>query len=613
MKNPLLSFIIFVLIINLNAFAQDFNDKPVATVGNNTITSSEMLLRYEMTPFFKKQMKYLTESLKLEFLYSLIAEKLWALQAQEMNYDTTDVMKFVNKQLKKMFVRDALYHREIANKVTITDADLKTGYDRYNSNLEVKFLFAESKNEIDNLYKMLKKGIPFDSVLSVRPEALEQEEPEEIVFGQMDESIEDSLYKLKIGEYSSPIYSPEGWYIFLLKNKIVGMIGGTEDETVKAVMNTIKARRELKYFREYYQKFFKDKKVTANAQLLRSLSEKLSRILSEKKINNKVEDKDPVYLDVADVLQIENEFGNDSLKMAVIEFEDDPISLKEFVEILTFDSFNTNKVDLKPVASALNSKVKTEIERELYAREGIKQGLDKLPDVQKDIKMWMENYLAQLLQSKFLDSAKVSDQDVINYYKNTNKNELSSPEINIVQVITDSAQLADKILLDIKNGNDIKKLAYLFSKHATAKSDSGETGFFPIASNFEIGKIASTMKVDSVYGPLKVSEGYLIFKLIGKRDSSSLQDQLTPDLMNKIRGELAYIKQQKAITDYTAELARKFGVNIDKQVLKTIEVTNINALGFRYLGFGGKVTAAPLMMPNVKWVDELEKDVIISP
>lgn len=613
MNNVNLKLIILILILNLNLFSQDFNDKPVATVGNNTITSSEMLLRYEMTPFFKKQIKSLTESLKLEFLYSLIAEKLWALQAKEMGYDTTEVMKFVENRLKKMFVRDALYHREISNKVSISDADLIAGYNRYNTKLEVNFLFSESKEEIDNLYKMLLKGVPFDSALSVRPEALEQEEPQEIVFGQMDESIEDSLYKLKIGEFSSPIYSPEGWYIFFLKNKITGIIGGTQDETVKAVMNTIKARRELKYFREYYQKFFKDKKVTANAQLLRSLSEKLSRILSEKKSNFKIEDKNPVYLDVEDVLQIKKEFGNDSLKMALIEFENDPITLKEFVEELSFDGFNTYKVDLKPVAAALNSKVKTEIERELYAREGLKEGLDKLSDVQKDVKMWMESYLAQLLQSKFLDSANVTDQDVIEYYKNINKNGQSFTEINVIKIITDSLQTANKILLEFKNGEDFKKLAYIYNNQVMAKKDSGETGFFPMTDDVEIGNIASTMKIDSVYGPLKINEGYLIFKLIGKRDSNNVYNKLSPAQMDKLRGELAYNKKQKDFTDYTAKLAQKFGVNINKKTLSEIEVTNINAVGYRYLGFGGKTMAAPLMMPNVKWVDELDNDLILVP
>ncbi len=512
-----------------------------------------------------------------------------------------------------MFVRDELYRREIKDKATVSDLDLVRDYHRYNTKLQVNFLAADTREEIDKLYGLLKAGIPFDSVLAVRPEASEQVEPEDIVFGQMDETIEDSLYKLKIGQYTSPIYTPDGWYIFKLKNKIVQAISGSQDEVTKAVRNTIKARRELKLYRHYYQKFFKGKKVSANAELLRSLSRKLSNILSYKKEHLKIKDGDPVYIDVNDVLKMENEFGTDSLKMPLIDFEEDPITLKEFIEDLSFDGFMSKKVDLMSVASALNAKTKTEIEHEFLARQGLKEGLDKLPQVQKDIEMWKENYLAQALQSKFLDSAKVSDKEVYNYYKRFNKDEDYPEEVNIVEVLTDSSQIVEKVLNALKNGEDIKKLALKYTQRSWTKKNSGEFGYFPVTKYGDIGKIAATMKVGDFYGPLKVPEGYSIFKLIGKRKAKTELAQPFDKVKDDLRDELAYKKEKKAITDYTSQLARKFGIDINGQVLRSIKVTNLNAFGFRFLGFGGKITAAPMMMPNVDWVDEYIKSQNITP
>ncbi len=99
MKN--LSIILIVFLLSCSLSAQDLNDKPVATVGNTTISSSEFLQRYEFTPLFRKNIKRMTEALKVEFLYSLIAEKLWALQAKDMGYDTTNVIKFITNRFKK--------------------------------------------------------------------------------------------------------------------------------------------------------------------------------------------------------------------------------------------------------------------------------------------------------------------------------------------------------------------------------------------------------------------------------------------------------------------------------------------------------------------------------
>jgi hypothetical protein len=119
----------------------------------------------------------------------------------------------------------------------------------------------------------------------------------------------------------------------------------------------------------------------------------------------------------------------------------------------------------------------------------------------------------------------------------------------------------------------------------------------------DIGKIAATMNVGEIYGPLKVPEGYSVFKLIGKKEPETKLAQPFEKVKDELRKELEYQKGHKAIMDFTAKLAKKFGISVDGSVLKDVQVTNLNAFGFRYLGFGGRTTAVPIMMPNVDWID----------
>ena len=288
MRNVLLpTFILIIISFKIAVYAQDnLNlNKVVATVGNSAITSEEFLERYEMTPLFRKQIKRITPSLKLEFLYSLIAEKLWAQQAEAMGYDTTKIMNFVNEEFEKMFVRDAMYHREIKDKIKVTDEELIKGYVRNGKKLMINFLFSEDKKEIWNLYKMLNDGVPFDSVLATRPEQKEQLEPEEIVYGQMAEEIEDSLYSLKIRNYTSPLLTPDGWYIFKLTN-IINQIFKSQsdkDDASGAVQKVIKARKEKDLFQQFYINFFRDKKVNIKKQLFQSLVRKIAADFKRKK------------------------------------------------------------------------------------------------------------------------------------------------------------------------------------------------------------------------------------------------------------------------------------------------------------------------------------------
>ncbi len=615
-KSFIITIILLLLIISSNnILSQDKDDQIVAKAGDISITAKEFLDRYEMTPLFRKQITRMTPSLKLEFLYSLIAEKLWADQAHQLGYDTTSVMKFVTKQYEDMFVRDALYRKDIKDKVKITDKDLLTGFMRSQTSLEVNYLVSNNKKEIYNLYKLLNDGVPFDTLLAVRPEKIEQAQPKEIVYGQLAENLEDTLYALKVGKYTAPIFTPDGWYIFKMVNKIHSSENTAtgQNNSVESVRTTVKAIKERKLYQEFFYNFFKDKKVEANANLLRNLAAKLSVIFRKRKAELRIADKDPIFMDVQDVQKLEQEFGPDSLAMSCIEFKTDPISLDTFIRKLIFQGFSSYKADYRSIGELINTVARSMIEHALIAREGYKEKLNLLPSVQQDLKMWRENYLTQLLQNKFIDSAKISDSTVYDYYKKFNKDEYYPEEVNIVEVLNKNPDIIDKVLKEAKNGVNMHILAMKYSEREWTKNSYGEFGYFPITKYGKIGEIASTMKVGDIYGPLKLNEGYSVFQLIGKRPSKV--DTALP--FDKSKEELSHYlamkKEHQAITNYTVHLAQKFGISINMPLLESIKVTNINAFGYRLLGFGGRIPAAPLMAPNVDWVDPYLKSVNIAP
>ena len=302
---------------------QPIDDNSVAKIGNITISKEEFIERYEFTPFQRKENKSLTNSIKLEFLYTLIAEKLWALESKQIGFDTSEAIRFAGKAFEKMFVRDELFAREIKNKVSVSESELIDGLIKNASKLKVNFLFSEDESEIHDLYKLLKDGIPFDSILAESPEIEEQEIPIEVAYGQMEAEIEDSLFKLKVGNYTAPILTQDGWYIFKLvdKRESVLLTQKDIDDANKTVKKTIEARKTNQLYKEFYRNFFKGKKVDINLQLLASLSAKISqRFLDRKNILN-LKDSSLISLDVNDVLQIESEFGTDSLAMNLIYFD----------------------------------------------------------------------------------------------------------------------------------------------------------------------------------------------------------------------------------------------------------------------------------------------------
>ena len=64
---------------------------------------------------------------------------------------------------------------------------------------------------------------------------------------------------------------------------------------------------------------------------------------------------------------------------------------------------------------------------------------------------------------------------------------------------------------------------------------------------------------------------------------------------------------------YLANLAQKYSVEIYYRNLKAVEIQPANMFTRRVIGFGGVITAAPMLYPNWEWVNEWRKSGKILP
>ena len=589
-----------VLILFLSAYAAFAQqDTVLAKAGTQNITTQQFRERYELTPqvYPKEGNSY---SKKQDLLYSIIAEKLWAQNAERLGFDTTEIMKTTFRALEDMFVRDALYKIEVTDKIKVTDKELADGLKRHFTDLELRSIKAEDSSKIFNYYVLLKKGISFDSLASLEHR---KETPVEIKYGEMIKPVEDTLYDLKKNQFTAPIRSTAGWFIFELKYKKRSSYTSQDiGSALKDVERTIEDRKAIRLTEEYLKHFLTGKEVKANSNIFWSISNKISNILSERKIKYSIPDTVSVYLKSKDVLNIENELGPDTLRMTFIDFKEKPFTVQDFLRYFIFEGFFSNQVDADTVAAKLNSRVREIIQNELLAREGYRRGLENLPGVKADIQMWKDNYLAQLFKDKMIDSIHtVSGSEVYNYYqKLKDEKDPDKIEVNIIELLTDSMSVIDSVLNQVKHGADFRKLAMLHTKRKWTIPKNGEFGYFPSTMYGEIGKKAAEMKVGQMYGPLKTPNGYSLFKLIGKKDT---QKPIAPfdELKGTLEKEYLGIKRSKYFINYTIGLADKYGVSIDENLLSSLKLEDFNMYTYRYMGFGGRITAVPITLPFAEW------------
>lgn len=603
----LFNLFLFVIISSTSVFAQYEDDKIVAEIGPIKITVSEFKKRYEMVPQIGRHMKGREERLKAETLYSIIAEKLWALESENLGFDSTEIMQLSFQSIKDMNLRDALYRKEIMNKVVISPETLAEAKRKALYYLNTKFIHSMDETEINNISAKIKNGASFDSIMVKRPEYdLQKTVFYQIHFGQMAELAEDTLFNLKLYEVSNPIKSPEGFYIFKLysiENEIIEN-ERQANNMIKNVNRVVEARANDNVYQKYYKSFFPGRKVETDGELFWSLSNKLIEKLKLRGELDKVKPGESIFLDSEDFMSIKNEFGNDSLALPFIHLQNNPISLKQFLYSFAFEGFYSSFTDPNKIRAQLNSRVKRFIELEFLKEEAKQKGLENLPEVKEDIQMWRDNYLATLYKKTLFDSSKVSDDEIKDYYANSKS--LGSPQtlINIIEISSNNLDVIVTIFNEIDKGADFKELALT---NSSENNINPESGLVPASSKGEIGQIAKNLSVGEVYGPIEIDNKYIVFKLIDKKEEKINLPADFNEIKSELKKELKGKKLSTKMIDNTVKLANKFGVKVNEKLLYNLPVINYNMMVYRYMGFGGRLLAVPLTPTFIEWVEKWQK------
>lgn len=596
-----LNLSILILLFSLQIKAQE---KPEILVkfDDREISKSEFQTRYELTPQLYRENRKIKESLKREFLYSLIAEKLLSLHADEINLDTSEVVKRSLKTFEEMFVRDALYKRVIRERAKDKADSLLNFYLNNANNVRMVFISSKSENEIINVHSLLKLGVPFDSLYSELKSV--DNDTLTVSVGELNKEIEDKIFPLPDEAFTSPIQIDDSWFVFKIidrYNPVLAKSMGWESD-FKRMQKLAAERAEYDFYEDYISDFFKDKQVKINAKLLKSLSYHFYSSLEKRFIPNQSEQN--LFLLISDIPIIEGNLGHDTLGFSFVQTADQIITVKEFLHFFRFENFKVDSLDFMLVFNTLSNKTRRFIEYKMLTDEGYKLGLQNTEEVKRQLQIWKDHYYMQLITSEFIDSAGVTDDELISFFNERKGGKLNNKKFNILQLITEDLELIENILNDMDSGKDFNDLFLEYSKYPLVSELSGESGYFTAASNNEIGKIAASMKTGEVFGPVKISEGYSIFKLLDVKEDSSFNSEDFEQLKPELRRELGYLKKQNSYNKFIADLATKYDVKINYDLLDSVIVTSHQSIIYNYLGFGGRILAVPLLNVNMEWVPE---------
>ncbi len=601
---------VIIFILNIKVFSQNVNNI-VAKVGNENISDREFRMRYELVPHFSRD-QFNEDSSKQDLLYSIIAEKLLAIEANQLGYDTTDYFKYSLLQIENLYVRDALFKKYIASKVKISQAEIQKALDRSALTLEVKIISSGDSSTIFDYYNNLKSGASFDSLekISDPVEYNSNKSALKITYGQMsDDYVEDTLYNLSIGSFSSPVKTEGGWFIFkLVGKKTVVPSNGNDPNFDKKVLDVLRLRKSRVIGLKYLESFYKNKKAEIDSTEFLSLVEKISEALTDKKEKLGLNPDGLLFLDEGSIMNILREFGNESNSI-LVQIKNNPISIKEYLFSLLVYPMYIKDPAFNSTARNLMFNLNKYIQYKFLSAEGYHEGLQNIPDVKEDINIWKDDYLAKMLKNTFRDSIHVTDEEVKNYYNTSKGIEL----INIDGIINDNLDIIEKVFNELRAKKDFHKLAEKYSQRYFSAGEKSESGYFPLSHFGEIGLYASKMKLNQIYGPIKTDSGYTIIKLIGRRYDSTKTAANFDSIKTQLKDDLLEKRYNQKFFKYIASLADKYKVSIIENNLKSIKVLDIPMFTYKFIGFGGRIAAMPFLGAWYDWVKYLPNKSVLAP
>jgi hypothetical protein len=158
----LLFFVSFFSVISAQP-----DGKILATIGGSTITERDFKTRFELSPFLSHKNGWNKDSLKADFLYSLIAEKLWYLEAVNQGVDLSEEFRFYFRPLEDLFLRDALFKMEVESKIKLSAADVNNALVKAAKTIKTSILSSPDKKLIEQIYSSLASGKKLDSLIKL--------------------------------------------------------------------------------------------------------------------------------------------------------------------------------------------------------------------------------------------------------------------------------------------------------------------------------------------------------------------------------------------------------------------------------------------------------------
>ncbi len=546
-------------------------DKPVARVGNSSITQSQ----FEET--YMKQ-RSITAGLeaplsdKKKVLDEMISHRLQVLAAKSQGLDRDPQFQKKIKLFRDQTLFWAVMEADVVPQV-IPENQIRNIWKHSNIDLKLRHILLRlpakaPKKQVDStmalaqrLVQQIRSGADFgelakkyssDKATADRGGALGY-----IKWRQLDPAVREVVFRLKRYDITDPLKTNQGIEIIQVLERRIFPRQPYEIARTQILNNLIRehSRQLSQVYQSYWKNLQKKYNVTWYNKNIKFLADSLHMPHPLKKKKGFAPDTTGPF----------SAFSAQEMKRPLVTYRGGKITLEDFARIVGKGPKHFLRQPIRG-ARGIRNILDGELRNKIILIEGRHRGLLKKARYQKQIRDYVDSQLYQEARKRnVLQKVVVTDSLARKYYRSHLGLYKDPPKVKVQVIMVKDKKLADRVYHMALKGQNFTRLAEKYNQMASTKKTKGMLGFIGINSYGLIGNEAFRAKIGEIRGPLKMGTNYYIIKVLKRRpERQKNYEEARFDVERDLRTQLT----KKLQKEWMAKLRKEMPVVIFEKNLK---------------------------------------------
>lgn len=484
----------------LGGCSQDAPEAPetgtiIASVDDHAISETSFQRAY--LPLLLYGDKFDSPENRLDMINFLIGQKILADEARDLDLDTVGLVKRSTQRVERRALARQLYQSWVRDQLEQpSEAEIRAGFQRGKKSIFMRHLFADNESDIreyharlmreDEDFYTLSQDVFTDTLLSRNGGALGW-----VTFGDLDETLEDTLYQLKPGQFSQPVKSQYGWHILSMDDSQEEVFVTEEDfeKNRDLIRKKIIERREHVLGKQVLNDFMKDVDIEFDRDVTRQVWPIVVAHLNPQNIEK----------------GLSPEFSTLEKQLYPLR---NLVLLKADGESWTVSQILARLPELERSLLYGNLYVAASniIRDEMLYREAKQLGFDSHPAVLEEVLDHEDQMLADTYVLQIADTLQFTDSQRQTYFQSNQLTKYHAPDSLHIELYQFADSLtAARALYQLRNG--------------LITTDPGDETYWIGAgqSGDRIYQIARSIKVGTMAGPILNKGHWVLIKLLARK------------------------------------------------------------------------------------------------